>query len=46
MRTKKIVVDNRPKIKIQLDYRTTIIVRNENAFKMWKARYPEAKLIT
>ncbi len=46
MRTKKIVVDNRPKIKIQVDYRTTITVRTMNAFKTWKDRYPDAKIIT
>ena len=46
MRTKKIVVDNRPKIKIQVDYRTVITVRTMNAFNAWKVRYPEAKIIT
>jgi hypothetical protein len=46
MKTKKSPIeDNRPKIKIQLDYRTMIVVRTMNAFKAWKERYPEAKLI-
>ncbi|MCY7292052.1 MAG: hypothetical protein LH615_07705 [Ferruginibacter sp.] len=45
MKTKKIVVDNRPKIKIKLDYRTTITVRSMGADKTWKDKYPEAILI-
>jgi hypothetical protein len=45
MRTKKIIIDNRPKIKIQLDQRTTITVRTMDALKAWMERYPEAKLI-
>lgn len=47
MKTKKLntEVDNRPRIKVQLDYRTMIVVRTMNAFKAWKERYPEAKLI-
>ena len=46
MKAKKLPLeDNRPKIKIQLDYRTMIVVRTMNAFKAWKQRYPEAKLI-
>lgn len=45
MKTKKQIVDNRPKIKIQLDYKTTITVRTMDAFKAWKDRYPDAKLI-
>jgi hypothetical protein len=46
MKAKKSPIeDNRPKIKIQLDYRTMIVVRTMNAFKQWKERYPEAKVI-
>jgi len=45
MKTKKIVVDDRPKYKIQLDSRTTITVRTMNALNAWKERYPEAKVI-
>ena len=45
MRTKKVVVDNRPKIKVQLDQKTQIVVRSMSAFNMWKEKYPEAKLI-
>jgi hypothetical protein len=45
MKTKKIITDNRPKIKIQLDDRTTVTVRNMHAFKFWQERYPEAKLL-
>ena len=45
MKAKKQIVDNRPKIKIQIDYRTIITVRSMDAFKAWKERYPEAKLV-
>lgn len=46
MKTKKEVApDNRPKYKLQIDFRTTITVRSEGALKAWKERYPEAKLI-
>jgi hypothetical protein len=45
MKTKKVKEDTRPRFKIQLDSKTTIIVRSMNAFKNWKDRYPEAKLI-
>jgi hypothetical protein len=45
MKTKKIVIDNRPKIKIKLDNRTTITVRSMDAYKMWKDKYPEAIII-
>ncbi|HET6226317.1 MAG TPA: hypothetical protein VFF27_08565 [Bacteroidia bacterium] len=47
MKTKKIIADdNRPKIKIQLDYKTTIIVRTENALESWLSKFPEAKVIS
>jgi hypothetical protein len=45
MKTKKEVIDNRPKFKLQLDNRTTITVRSTDALKAWQERYPEAKLI-
>jgi len=54
MKTKKIVIDNRskiiiiddrPKIRIKLDYKTTITVRSMDAYKVWKDKYPEAILI-
>jgi hypothetical protein len=45
VKTKKEVIDNRPKFKLQLDNRTTITVRSEGALKAWKEKYPEAKLI-
>jgi hypothetical protein len=47
MKTKKAIVDdNRPKIKIQLDYKTTIIVRTKNALESWLHKFPEAKVIS
>ena len=45
MKTKKEVIDNRPKFKLQLDNRTTITVRTAGALKAWQEKYPEAKLI-
>ena len=45
MKTKKIITDSRPKIKIQIDQRTTITVRTMDAYKAWKERYPEATII-
>jgi len=45
MKTNKTIVDNRPKIRIQLDYKTILTVRTMSAFKMWKERYPLAKII-
>lgn len=33
------------RIKVQLDHKTTMIVHSMNAFKMWKKRYPLAKVI-
>jgi hypothetical protein len=45
MKTKKIIEDTRPKIKVQIDSRTTITVRTMNAAKAWIERYPEATII-
>jgi len=45
MKTKKIVIDNRPKIKLQIDNKTTVTVRSMFALKSWQERYPEAKVI-
>jgi hypothetical protein len=39
------VADNRPKIKIKLDYKTIITVRSMDAYKVWKEKYPEAVII-
>ena len=45
MKTKKLIIDNRPKIKIRLDNKTTVTVRSMYALKSWQERYPEAKII-
>ncbi|MFM2208329.1 MAG: hypothetical protein RL213_2304 [Bacteroidota bacterium] len=34
-----------PRIKVQLDHKTTMVVHSMAAFKMWKKRYPLAKVI-
>jgi len=41
----EVIIDNRPKIKIQLDYKTIITLRSMGAFEIWKDKYPEAKII-
>ena len=45
MRTKKIILDTRPKIKIWLDSKTTVTVRSIYAVKSWQERYPAAKVL-
>jgi hypothetical protein len=45
MKTNEIDIDNRVKIKIKLDYKTTITVLSMDAYKMWKEKYPEAILV-
>lgn len=37
--------DTRPKIKIQLDYKTQVIVRSIEAFNKWKLLFPAAEII-
>lgn len=32
-------------IKLQVDYRTTIIVRSQKALEMWMGKYPNAKVV-
>jgi hypothetical protein len=44
-RPKAIVNDDRPKIKIKLDYKTIITVRSMDAYKVWKDKFPEAVII-
>jgi len=45
MKAKKEIIDNRPKLKVQIDNRTVITVRSMQAAKSWMERYPAAKLI-
>lgn len=45
MKTKKIVEDNRPRFKVQIDYKTVITVRTMEAVKSWMQRYPAAKMV-
>lgn len=45
MKAKKIIIDNRPKIKLQIDEKTTVTVRSDFALKSWQERYPDAKII-
>jgi hypothetical protein len=32
-------------IKVRLDHRTVITIRNLNIFKFWKEKYPNAEII-
>ena len=34
-----------PRIKVQLDHRTMLVVHSMQAFKLWKKRFPLAKVI-
>ncbi len=43
--TKGIVKQLGEQIKLQLDYRTMIIVRSKAAVAMWMNKYPDAKVI-
>lgn len=45
MKAKKIIIDNRPKFKLQIDEKTTVTVRSAFALKSWQERYPDAKVI-
>ena len=46
MKTKKVVEeDNRPRYKVQIDYKTVITVRTKEAVKSWMQRYPAAKVL-
>lgn len=45
MPKKEISKDNRPKIKIQINNSTLVIVRSFEAIKLWKEKFPTAKLI-
>lgn len=45
MKAKKNIVDNRPRFKLQIDYRTIITVRTMEAVKSWLQRYPAAKMV-
>ena len=38
-------VNDSPRIKVQLDHRTMLVVHSMQAFKLWKKRFPLAKVI-
>ena len=38
-------VDTRPLIKLMIDYKTIISVRNKQALEIWMEKYPKAKVI-
>ncbi|GAB4279958.1 MAG: hypothetical protein Kow0068_04030 [Marinilabiliales bacterium] len=39
-------IEQEKKIKIRLDGRTVITIRNIAMFKIWKEKYPNAEIIT
>ncbi|HNQ60919.1 MAG TPA: hypothetical protein PKJ62_00870 [Bacteroidia bacterium] len=42
---KEPIRDSATRIKVQLDHKTLMVVHSMAAFKMWKKRYPLAKVI-
>ena len=36
---------NEQRFKLQIDYKTIIIVKSKEAVKMWLSKFPDAKLI-
>jgi len=47
MKRRKSKIENSDsKIKLRLDYRTTIIVKSREALDNWLGRYPNAKVIS
>lgn len=42
---KQPVSDSLTRIKVQLDHKTMMVVHSMAAFKMWKKRYPLARVI-
>ena len=41
----QIIID-RPRIKVKLDAKTTIMILKKASLSVWKKRYPEARIIT
>jgi hypothetical protein len=39
-------IEKFPAIKIRLDYKTVITVKDTQQLEKWKERYPDAKIIT
>lgn len=39
-------IEKVPAIKIRLDYKTVITVKDAQQLEKWKERYPDAKIIT
>ena len=40
------VSEKKPVVKIRLDYRTVVTVKDKSHLKMWIKRFPKAKIIT
>jgi len=44
-RNKKGKPEPKLRIKLQLDYKTVVIVNSKSSLKMWRDKYPAAKII-
>jgi hypothetical protein len=42
---KQPISESATRIKVQLDHKTMMVVHSMSAFKMWKKRYPLARVI-
>jgi hypothetical protein len=42
---KKIEIKQEYLVKLRIDKRTIIMVRNEQSLKNWKAKYPDAEIV-
>lgn len=42
---KKIEIKQEYLVKLRIDRRTIIMVRNEQSLKNWKAKYPDAEIV-
>ncbi len=45
-RIKKIISEAPKKIKLQLDYKTFIIVNKMSSVKMWMQKFPDARVLS
>ncbi|MEO6882750.1 MAG: hypothetical protein ABI199_01860 [Bacteroidia bacterium] len=46
MKKKRDIGNDKPVIKVQLDYKTVMILRSLKSFDLWKEKYPDAKIIS
>jgi hypothetical protein len=44
-KVKEIAEDSRPVMKIQLDYKTVITLRDPDKLEFWKQKYPKLQIL-